>query len=158
MKTLAYVFGPPGSGKTSLMNSVCAFGRLLYNAKDPIKHCGYSSEQGNFIVLGAKAVPFGGTDTLSYTAGENANKWLAKLAKCSMGGLVFAEGDRLANTKFFQEVTKHYRLLPFYLNCSSAVSIIKSCFFHSPRALVPVISGSTCNTLPVVLKLIFVFN
>lgn len=122
MKTFVYIFGPPGSGKTSLMSSVCSSGKLFYNAEEPIKHCAYSSNRGNFIVLGSQAVPFGGTDTLSYTAVASSNKWLKKLAICSSGQLVFGEGDRLANAKFFEEVRKHYRLLPFYLNCFPSVS------------------------------------
>jgi hypothetical protein len=35
---------------------------------------------------------------------------------------VFAEGDRLANLRFFGEVEKHYRLLAFYLSCDDALA------------------------------------
>lgn len=117
MSTLAYIFGQPGAGKTTLMRAICAGSPLLYQADSPIKHRGFCSKSGMFVVLGADAYPFGGTDTLSYTAVSSAERWLESLSLCAAGGLVFAEGDRLANGGFFEAARKHYRLIAFYLNC-----------------------------------------
>lgn len=122
MKTLAYIFGQPGSGKTTLMREVCSRGQPLYEADSPLKHRAFMSPHGTFAVLGADAAPFGGTDTLSYTSVKDSPRWLKALANCSAGGLVFAEGDRLANARFFAEVAAHYRLLAFYLDCDGEVA------------------------------------
>lgn len=122
MKTLAYIFGQPGSGKTTLMRAVCEAGKPLYEADAPVKHRALTSPHGTFAVLGADASPFGGTDTLSYTAVCDAPRWLKVLAGCSAGGLVFAEGDRLANLRFFAEAASQYRLLAFYLACDDGVA------------------------------------
>jgi hypothetical protein len=117
VKTLAYVFGQPGSGKTTLMRAICGRGMPLYESDSPVKHRALTSPHGAFAVLGADAAPFGGTDTLSYTAVGDSPRWLKGLTACSAGSLVFAEGDRLANLRFFEEAAKHYRLLAFYLAC-----------------------------------------
>jgi thymidylate kinase len=117
MKTLAYIFGQPGSGKTTLMRALCEAGKPLYEADAPVKHRALMSPHGTFAVLGADAAPFGGTDTLSYTAVGDSPRWLKGLSGCSAGSLVFAEGDRLANLRFFEEAARHYRLLAFYLAC-----------------------------------------
>jgi hypothetical protein len=118
MNTLVYIFGQPGAGKTTLMRAVCTGASSLYEADTPIKHRGFARKPGMFVVLGADAYPFGGTDTLSYTAVSSAEKWLESLSLCAAGGLVFAEGDRLANDRFFDAARKHYRLVPIYLDCT----------------------------------------
>jgi hypothetical protein len=122
MKTLVYIFGQPGSGKTTLMRAICASGSHLYDADSPVRHRAFMWKQGTFSVLGADAAPFGGTDTLSYTAVGDSPRWLKALSACSAGGLVFAEGDRLANLRFFDEAAKLYRLLAFYLDCDDSMA------------------------------------
>jgi hypothetical protein len=122
VQTFVYLFGQPGSGKTTLMREVCRRGMMLYDAEKPIKHRGYAWEGGMFSALGAEAWPFGGTDTLAYDAVAKCSRWLPALQKCKAGGLVFAEGDRLANLRFFGEVEKRYRLLAFYLSCDDALA------------------------------------
>lgn len=117
MKTLAYIFGQPGAGKTTLMRALCGESPPLYEASDPIKHRCFSRKGKMFAVLGGDAYPFGGTDTLSYTAVGSADRWLASLTACAAGGTVLAEGDRLANDRFFDVARKHFRLLLFYLCC-----------------------------------------
>jgi thymidylate kinase len=117
MKTLAYIFGQPGSGKTTLMRALCGQSPPLYEASHPVKHRCFSRKGGMFAVLGGDAYPFGGTDTLSYTAVASSDRWLASLSSCAAGAIVLAEGDRLANDRFFDVARKHYRLLPFYLRC-----------------------------------------
>lgn len=122
MNKLAYIFGQPGSGKTTLMRAVCATGQPLYEANAPIKHRAFMSQYGTFSVLGADAAPFGGTDTLSYTAVGDSPRWLRELAGCKAGKLVFGEGDRLANLRFFAEAAKHYRVFAFYLACGNDIA------------------------------------
>lgn len=117
MNTLAYVFGQPGAGKTSLLRAVCDSASLLYEAQDPIKHRCFNKHGRLFSILGADAYPFGGTDTLSYTAINTADSWLQALSSCAAGKLVFGEGDRLANDKFFEVAQKHFRLKALYLTC-----------------------------------------
>jgi gluconate kinase len=117
MTTMAYVFGQPGAGKTTLMRAICERSQLFYEADAPIKHRCLTGPHGMFAVLGADAFPFGGTDTLSYTSVSTSERWLESLSLCAAGRLVFAEGDRLANDRFFAAARKHYRLVPVYLNC-----------------------------------------
>jgi len=122
MKTMVYVFGQPGSGKTTLVKKVCEAGRLLYQSTSPIKHQAYASSYGLFTVLGADVAVFGGTDTLSYTALSDSACWLKALSGCAACKLVIAEGDRLANLRFFQEAAKYYRLKLFYLDCADEIA------------------------------------
>jgi energy-coupling factor transporter ATP-binding protein EcfA2 len=117
MKTFAYIFGQPGAGKTTLMRALCGNSPPVYEARDPVRHRCFSRGGKMFAVLGGDAYPFGGTDTLSFTAVGSANRWLASLASCAAGRIVLAEGDRLANDRFFDVARKHYRLLTFYLCC-----------------------------------------
>lgn len=99
------------------MRALCGNAPPLYEARDPVRHRCFSREGKMFAVLGGDAYPFGGTDTLSYTAVGSADRWLASLSSCAAGRIVLAEGDRLANDRFFDVARKHYRLLPFYLSC-----------------------------------------
>ena len=117
MKTLAYIFGQPGAGKTTLMRALCGNAPPVYEARDPVRHRCFSRGGKMFAVLGGDAYPFGGTDTLSYTTVGSADRWLASLASWAAGRIVLAEGDRLANDRFFDVAREHYRLLPFYLSC-----------------------------------------
>lgn len=117
MKTLAYIFGQPGSGKTTLMTALCSDATKFYEADSPIKHRAMRRDGELFTVLGADAKPFGGTDTLSYTAAARASEWLAELAECKAGKTIIAEGDRLATSKFFEQARKFYRVVLFYLDC-----------------------------------------
>lgn len=120
MKTLVYIFGQPGSGKTTLMRELCSGAACLYEANDPIRHRCYKKEKQGFIVLGGDAGVFAGTDTLSYTAIESAPVWLSKLSQEPRVDLVLAEGDRLANDKFFEVTRTLFNLLPIYLECEDS--------------------------------------
>lgn len=124
MKTMAYIFGQPGSGKTTLVSEILREmgAKKLYDAKSPIQHRGFSCTGGVFAVLGSDAYPFGGTDTLSYTSVSTCHKWLKELSLCSSGGMVLAEGDRLANRTFFSEARKIYDLHLFYLKCPDEIA------------------------------------
>ena len=99
------------------MRAICSHAKPLFVGDKPIKHRGFTGNMGMFSVLGADGNPFGGTDTLSYTAVGTASIWLSKLSECAGGSLVFGEGDRLANQRFFDEASRHYNLALFYLQC-----------------------------------------
>lgn len=135
MKTLAYIFGQPGSGKTTLMRALCGESPPLYEASDPVKHRCLSRKGGMFAVLGGDSYPFGGTDTLSYTAVGSADRWLSSLSACAAGRVVLAEGDRLANGRFFDVARKHYRLLLFFMRCKDVEAASRRAARASKHAL-----------------------
>ena len=119
MKQFLYIIGQPGAGKTTLMNTVIAkLGSMkIFEAKKPVPHTGYMSKGTKIAVLGKDKKPFGGTDTLSYTAVGTCEEWLDHLPD-----LVLAEGDRLANERFFVSVKKRYDLTLFHLATPDAES------------------------------------
>jgi len=122
MKTLVYIFGQPGAGKTTLIRAMCDRLQLLYEASEPIKHRCFCRNGRMFAVLGSDGFPFGGTDTLSYTAVSSSDRWLKNLSDCAAGSTVFAEGDRLANDRLFEAASKHYNLLLIYLECAEDIT------------------------------------
>lgn len=91
---LTYLIGEPGVGKTTLLNAFTEglsgmtvprpFARRLYD-------CGV-------VQLGEERAVFGGTDTLSMSVQPKVLGW----AEMPEYPDVIAEGDRLANGKFFQ--------------------------------------------------------
>lgn len=96
MKTV-YLIGPPGAGKTTLMAELMKDWHLLSRETKPVKHSWYDSPHGIALELGHPRAPFGGTDTLSYTAINILQLWLPNLEKVD---LLVGEGDRLANNRF----------------------------------------------------------
>lgn len=91
---LTYLIGEPGVGKTTLLNAFTEglpglaarrpFARTLYE-------CGV-------VQLGEDRPVFGGTDTLSMSVQPKVLEW----AEMPEYPDIVAEGDRLANGKFFQ--------------------------------------------------------
>lgn len=90
---LTYLIGEPGVGKTTLLAAITAelpgmqarrpFARTLYD-------CGV-------VQLGENRAVFGGTDTLSMSVQPKVLDW----AQMPEYPDIVAEGDRLANAKFF---------------------------------------------------------
>jgi hypothetical protein len=122
MKTLTYIIGQPGAGKTTLMNAICKGASTLYTADSPVSHRGMKGPHGLFSVLGKDRHPFGGTDTMSHAAAGNCEAWVEELSRCAAGGVVFGEGDRLATKRFLAAARVHYRVLVFYLDLDDAVA------------------------------------
>lgn len=122
MKTLSYIIGQPGAGKTTLMNAICKECQTVYSADSPVLHRGMKGPHGLFATLGKERHPFGGTDTLSHAVTANCEKWLAELSRCAAGAVVFGEGDRLATKRFLAAARLNYRVLLFYLEADDRLA------------------------------------
>lgn len=118
--TLLYIVGIPGSGKTTLMAQLWS-SLAAQELFSPIKHVRYSDRADTFLRttrviqlgfgLASPASPgatvFAGTDTLPLNVQPKVLNWLALwLGPTSRRSppLFVAEGDRLANGKFFSAV------------------------------------------------------
>lgn len=96
VKRLFYLIGQPGSGKTSVFDVL--FGQLpSFKTDQPFIHTQYE----NGVQLGAKRQAFGGTDVLPMNVQPKVEEWL----KYTLVTNVVAEGDRLANDKFFESAS-----------------------------------------------------
>jgi hypothetical protein len=98
---LVYVIGEPGAGKTTLVDAALAAWTRIPQTT-PVPHELLTNWRGELMGahLGRHRPPFGGTDALSMSIQPKALAWLA-------GGpapMVVAEGDRLANRRFFDTV------------------------------------------------------
>lgn len=110
---IVYLIGAPGAGKTTTMNALTRDWCLLDRAAKPVKHSWYSSDHGVALELGHPRAPFGGTDTLSYTAITTLEAWLPTVTDCQ---LIVGEGDRLAIARFMELARKLGQLHLFYLD------------------------------------------
>lgn len=101
----AYLFGPPGAGKTTLMNALLADCWRL----DPWLPPGYAPLRAEPLVdrtsgtvvglhLGVTRPAFGGTDALAFNAISAARRW----ASVPQDVPIFGEGARLADAAFAQ--------------------------------------------------------
>lgn len=111
MNTL-YIIGPPGSGKSTLMQALAPSPRIvsvLGGLPCEIHH--------TIVVLGTYRDAFGGTDRLSFTAIESLGSFLRCLGSTT---LLLAEGARLANARAFallEDASEHFGLVS--LRCSA---------------------------------------
>jgi energy-coupling factor transporter ATP-binding protein EcfA2 len=99
MTEMLYLIGQPGSGKTTLIESLTE-GELGAVVRKPFAHTVY--DRIGVVQLGAQRDGgFGGTDALGMAVQPVVLNWLPT---CGYD-YVLAEGDRLANDKFFNAVT-----------------------------------------------------
>lgn len=98
-RQLLYVIGQPGSGKSSLVASLTGGLPAIHN-KQPFAHTVYGSTP-IVVEFGAHRLEFSGTDALSMSVQPLAVEWLQHAPY----SFVIAEGDRLANAKFFNAAT-----------------------------------------------------
>jgi GTPase SAR1 family protein len=105
---LLYIFGDPGIGKSSLMAALVG-GQVYESRHQPFAHMVF----GNGVVqLGSDRTPYGGTDALALDVQPKVTAWLQQ----ERPDMVLAEGDRLANSRFFAAVVgMGYHLWPVYL-------------------------------------------
>lgn len=94
---LLYLTGQPGSGKSTLVQHLTA-GLALSGYAQPFQRIEY--EPSGVVELGGRRAGFSGTDVLSLSVQPRVVSWLTE----ARPGLVLAEGDRLANGKFFAAV------------------------------------------------------
>lgn len=95
MNRLLYIIGPPGAGKSTLMAELTNGHPVLGLGLTPILHALYSHRHAQ---LGDPGAEFPGTDALSMSAQPRVEAWLRQRPF----PWIIAEGDRLANDKFFR--------------------------------------------------------
>lgn len=114
-KQLAYLIGVPGAGKTALMRYTLRNVPILAQHSKPFAHIEYPAG----VELGGIRPGFGGTDMLPFNCQPAVVAWLAS----TMVECVVAEGDRLANAKFFGCAGDlGWELTLFYLYCPDDIS------------------------------------
>lgn len=97
-RQLLYLIGQPGSGKSTLVAGLTA-GVPSAPVEKPFAHIVWGSGPA-VIELGARRESFAGTDALGMSVQPRVVEWLAGTPH----EFVLAEGDRLANGKFFTAV------------------------------------------------------
>ena len=99
-----YFIGAPATGKTTLMKNIHQEWLFMENVSKPIAYRVFkdltNKENEYNIVLGKDAPVYGGTDTLSFTAINHCEDLYKKFSRKRVK-YVLAEGDRLANSTFF---------------------------------------------------------
>jgi GTPase SAR1 family protein len=118
MKTI-YIIGAPGAGKTTLANAFKNNWRKVRQDTKPVKYEAFVLNNGETALsLGWDKPPFGGTDTLSYTAIVQIEQWLPQVKV----DYLFGEGDRLAIDRFIHLAQELGDLHLFYLNTDPALA------------------------------------
>ena len=96
--TFVYLIGVPGSGKSTLMKELTR-GLTRAPAGIPIAHEWLGD--GKALELGKTRESFSGTDALPMNAQPKAAEFIEQ----HPARLILAEGDRLANDRFFKRIT-----------------------------------------------------
>jgi thymidylate kinase len=112
-----YVIGAPGAGKTTLTEAFTRTWTETAKLEAPIKYRTHDTPYGKAISLGWLRPSFGGTDTLGNTAIVAIEPWLPTVK----ADLIYGEGDRLANARFFELAKSLGKLHLFYLNTDPAL-------------------------------------
>lgn len=98
---MLYLVGVPGSGKTTLAR------RLFRGVGGEVKkvpNVSWTEYSEDLCAIGHERETFGGTDALGMAAQNHVLAWLD--SDEGSHRYVFAEGDRLANARFFEQVTE----------------------------------------------------
>lgn len=114
MRKLLYIFGVPGSGKTTLVAEALR-GAVGERIEEPVLHMRYNPSA---IQLGADRSTFGGTDALDMAAQPRVTKFL----EGSSFLYVLGEGDRLGNLKFFEWARQHFQVTLVHLDTPPEVA------------------------------------
>lgn len=115
---LVYLIGVPGSGKTTITREA-----LRLTKRPPVIPTDFTVPHerfGDIWHLGQRRAPFGGTDALSMSIQPKAVAWIHHLAALPDDGrrprVLLAEGDRLANLKFFNSIPHEVSLCIIHLD------------------------------------------
>jgi hypothetical protein len=106
-KHAMYVIGEPGIGKTTLVQELTA-GVDYETTENPFAMRVYD---GPVTYLGKRRGTFSGTDALSMDVIGKVEQYLEGVAP----PYIIAEGDRLANSRFFDFLARNGYELPLYL-------------------------------------------
>lgn len=114
MRTV-YLIGAPGSGKTTIMSRLLA--RMPETARydKPVKHTVHDHAGSVAVSLGWPRAPFGGTDTLGYTAVTQVETLLLPVLSEAGVALLLGEGDRLATDRFLTAAARHGEVTLFHV-------------------------------------------
>ncbi len=119
-----YLIGAPGAGKTTTMKWIRFHLSVVPRpVSSPFAHSEWMKDgECKAIEYGANRGVFSGTDALSMSVIEKAIPFTEFLAMTGRGP-IFAEGDRLANLRFFNAVRQAgYTLKLFYLDVTEEIA------------------------------------
>ena len=113
-----YIIGIPGSGKSTAVERALKDDKIVQEASNSIPYIEYAS---GLLQIGRNRETYPGTDVLSYNAQPKVVEWLATIPEYTH---VLAEGDRLANGKFFNALLDGgWNLKIIHLYCPPKVAI-----------------------------------
>ena len=102
---VVYLIGIAGVGKSTVVTELSHDWTLRSEQTKPFAHRHYNTPHGKAIILGKNVQPFGGTDTLSWTAINNVDHFLTVCNERNIE-LIIGEGDRFANDRFITAAKK----------------------------------------------------
>jgi GTPase SAR1 family protein len=118
---VVYLIGVAGVGKSTTVKELTNDWSLRMEAPKPFAHRHYTTPYGRGIVLGKDIEPFGGTDTLSWTAINHVGDFFNACAQRNVQ-IIIGEGDRFANARFFEMAMEHGSLLLYNLDAPDVVT------------------------------------
>jgi len=114
--TVLYVVGLPGAGKTTAVAEAHRqFGEPV-EVDDPVPHLSYPN--ADVVQLGRDRGAFSGTDALSMGINPKACAYV----RAKPAALVTGEGDRLANSRFFETAVACGQFVLVWLDCPPALA------------------------------------
>ena len=146
---VVYLIGVAGVGKSTTVKELTNDWSLRMEAPKPFAHRHYDTPHGRGIVLGKDVEPFGGTDTLSWTAINHVGDFFNACAQRNVQ-IIIGEGDRFANGRFFDEASAHGTLLLFSLEAPDDVTEdrrqVRATMFNTPLQNATWIAGRKTKT------------
>jgi GTPase SAR1 family protein len=146
---VVYLIGVAGVGKSTTVKELTNDWSLRMEAPKPFAHRHYDTPHGRGIVLGKDVEPFGGTDTLSWTAINHVGDFFNACAQRNVQ-IIIGEGDRFANGRFFDEASAHGTLLLFSLEAPDDVTEdrrqVRAAKFNTPLQNATWIAGRKTKT------------
>lgn len=122
---IIYLIGEPGSGKTTLTEAFTRDWTNPHHFEKPIKYREHDTPNGLALSLGWLRPNFGGTDTLGNAAIVSIEPWLPKVAESNLYQILYGEGDRLANDRFFNLCKANGEFHLFYLDTDPEVAKLR---------------------------------